>query len=103
MAAARAGEVFDARLKVGGRRLPAGVVVPLAFMENLLLGVFGGSDRVAPAYVLVTRLADGMPVGRIHAGSGYSGQLDLLEAVQRSIEELDEDDFVARWELGLGP
>lgn len=92
-------QVYDVRLKVGGRRLPAGVVVPLAFVRNLFLGWLGGGDWVAPAYVLVTRRPSGVPVGRIPAGSGYSEQLDVLEAVQRTLHELDEEAFLARWEL----
>lgn len=92
-------QVFEARLKVGGRRLPAGAVVPLAFVRNLFLGWLGGGGWVAPAYVLVTRLGSGVPVGRIPAGSGYSEQLDALEAVQQSLAECDEEGFLARWEL----
>lgn len=95
-------QVFDAKLKVGGRRLPAAVVVPLAFVRNLLLGWLGGGDWVAPAYVLVTRRASGVPVGRIPAGSGYNEQLDALEAVQQTLDELDEEDFLSRWGLNRG-
>jgi hypothetical protein len=93
-------EVFNVRLKVGGRRLPAAVVVPVAFIRNLLLGYLGGGQWVAPAYVLVTRRSNGSSEGRIAAGSGYSEQLDVLEAVQRTLNELDEDGFLERWELG---
>jgi hypothetical protein len=100
VSAALAREFFDVRLKVGGRRLPAAVVVPAAFIRNLLLGFLVGGDWVAPAYVLVTRQGSGRPVGRIAAGSGYAEQLDVLEAVQRTLDELDEEGFLARWELG---
>ena len=96
-------QVFDARLKVGGRRLPAAVVVPLAFVRNLVLGWFGGGDWVAPAYVLVTRRASGLPVARIPAGSDYNEQLDVLEAVQQTLDDLDEDGFLARWEVSRSP
>jgi hypothetical protein len=96
-------EVFDARLKIGGRRLPAAVVVPLAFIRNLLLGLLSGGDWVAPGYVLVTWRASGIEVGRIPAGSGYSEQLDVLEVVQRTLDELDEEEFLARWALGCSP
>ena len=88
------------RLRVGGRWVPPAVVVPLAFIRVLFVGFLGGGDWVAPAYVLVTRRADGRPIGRIHAGSGYTGQLDVLEAVQASLKELDADDFLTRWDLG---
>lgn len=100
MGTLQARDAFDVRLKVGGRRLPAAVVVPLVSIRNLLLGVFGGGDWVAPAYVLVTRRGSGLPVGRIPAASGYSEQLDVLEAVQRTLEDFDEEGFLRRWELG---
>lgn len=93
MGTLQARDAFDVRLKVGGRRLPA-VVVPLVFIRNLLLGVLGGGDWVAPAYVLVTQRGSGLPVGRIPAGSGYSEQLDVLEAVQRTLKEFDEEGFL---------
>jgi len=78
------------------------VVVPLAFVRNLFLGWLGGGDWVAPAYVLVSRRASGVAVGRIPAGSGYNEQLDALQAVQRTLDELDEEGFLARWELNRG-
>ena len=77
--------------------------MPLALVRNVLLGFLGGGDWVAPAYVLVTRSASGLPVGRVPAGSGYDDQLDVLEAVQRTLNELDDDGFLAYWELDRDP
>ena len=100
-----AGDVLDAQLKVGGRWLPAAVAVPLAFIRNLVLGWFATlhffeHDYVAPAYVLVTRRATSLSVGRIPAGRRYAEQLDVLKVVRRTMQDLEEDAFLRHWQLG---
>lgn len=90
--------MYETHLHVRGR-VPNLLLVPFAFLRNLLFGWLLSGDWVAPACIDVVRKSDSAVIGHIPAGSDYYEQVDVLAAVRESLESDSQVKFLMAWHL----
>ncbi|MCW2543478.1 MAG: hypothetical protein JWM40_1030 [Frankiales bacterium] len=100
-----AAEEYAARLQVG-RLLTGSALSAVVAVRNLATGLVSGGladiDAVAPAWVVVSRRADGKEVGRLTAGREAGAGEGLLASVTESMQQLSPQEFLLQWHLGDG-